>query len=321
MKKFGSIALALVMTLAVFTGCGAKNDSGSAATSSTKKKVIGVCIADFSDQFQVYVMNSMKKEAAKHSDVEVIYQDAKYDGQKQISEVENLITQKVDAIVLFQVDDNSAKTAAKAINEAKIPLIAVNRPLPDPSLALSYVGSDSVQSGEIEATQLAKELNGKGNIVILNGTMGSAPQIDRRKGYDNILKKNPDIKIIAENSADWARDKGMKIMEDWLQSGKQIDAVLAENDEMALGAIKAIQDAGKADKIKVCGIDGTAEALAYVEKGQELFTVFQDSFGQGSGSIDAAYKVITGKTIEKQIIIPYQLVTKDKVAEYQAKYK
>lgn len=320
-KKLLSMVLSVGLVMSLFVGCGAKTDSGSTATNSTKKKVIGVCITDFSDQFQVYVMNGMKKQAAELKDADVVYVDAKSDGQKQISEVENLITQKVDAIVLFAVDDNTAKTAVKAINEAKIPLIAVNRPLPDPSKALSFVGSNSVESGEIEMTQLAKELNGKGNIVVLNGTMGTPPQIDRRKGYDNILKNYPDIKVIAENTGDWARDKGMKITEDWLQSGKKIDAVLAENDEMALGAIKAINDAGLKGKIKACGIDATPEALSYVKKEEMAFTVFQDAAGQGGKSIEAAYNAANGKTVDKEVVIPYQLVTKDKADEFMAKNK
>ncbi|MFT5874907.1 MAG: inositol transport system substrate-binding protein [Clostridium sp.] len=312
-KRLMGISMALVLSFSLLAGCGAKSSS------ETKQKVIGVAIADFSDQFQVYVMNGMKETAAKYPDVKVIYVDAKYDGQKQISEVENLITQQVDAIVIFAVDDNTAIVAAKKINEAKIPLIAVNRALPDPSLAVSFIGSENITSGEIEMTELAKQLNGKGNIVILNGTMGTSPQRDRHTGYTNILKNFPDIKIIAENTADWARDKGMKITEDWLQTGKKIDAVLAENDEMAIGALKAVIDGGFKGKIKVCGIDATPEALDYVKKGELAFTVFQDALGQGQGSIDTAYKVIMKEKVEENIEIPYQLVTKDNVDKFLAK--
>jgi inositol transport system substrate-binding protein len=327
LKKSLSLLLVMLMSIALLAGCGKKQETPAPAENTqqqteVKKKKIGVCVADFSDQFQVYVMDGMKETEEKIKDkAEVIYMDAKYDPQKQISQVENLIAQKVDSIVLFAVDGDSGNKMAEAIKAAGIHLILVNRPIPNMDLALTYVGSNSVESGEIQAREMARLLNGKGNIAVLLGEFGHQPQIERLQGYKNILKDYPDMKIVVEDSAGWYRDKGMALMENWLQKKTQIDAVLANNDEMALGAIKAIEDAGMAGKIVVSGIDATPEALEFVKAGRQAYTVFQDAKGQGRKSVEVAFNAAEGQTIDKEYMIPYELVTKDKVDEYAARYK
>lgn len=324
------IMLSSVMLLA---GCGSSgsnapapsqssSSSSSAPAQTAQKKNVGVLICDFSDQFQVYMMNGMKDAAKKYPDINFIYQDAKYDANTQTSEMENLIAQKVDAVILMPVDSKASIPMVQEAVKAKIPVITVNRTLDDQSLAVCYVGSDSIQSGEIEMTQMAKVLNGKGNIAILEGQMGQEPQIHREQGIKNVLAKNPDIHIVADQAADWARDKGMSVTENWLQNkNMKIDAIVAHNDEMAIGAEKAIADAGLTGKIIVSGIDATPEALKQLKSGAQAFTVFQDAFGQGRGSIDTIAKVVSGQTVDKQVIIPYELVTPDKADEYAARYK
>lgn len=167
--------------------------------------------------------------------------------------------------------------------------------------------------------QMAKLLGGKGNIAVLEGQMGHEPQIRRQQGIMNILKKYPNIKIVADMPADWYRDKGMAVMENWLQSGLKIDAVVAHNDEMAIGALKAAEDAGV--RLFIAGIDATPEALDFVRQGKLAFTVFQDAKGQGKGAIETAVQVVNGKKVSKEVIIPFELVFKEKADEYEAKYK
>jgi inositol transport system substrate-binding protein len=323
-RRVLSLLAILLFTVLLIAGC-SSNDSKQATESktSTGKKTIGVLNLDFSDQFQTYLLDGMKgaAEKVKADNIDVVYMDAKYDSSKQMSQMENLIAQKVDVIIVSPVDTAAAKPMIDLAVKAKIPVISVNRPLANQELAVSYVGSDSVYSGELEAQQMADALKGKGNIVVLEGNYGHQAQIDRKQGYDNILKKYPEMKIVATQTGEWYRDKGMKVMENWLQSGITIDAVLAENDEMALGALKAIIDAGKFGKIKVGGIDGTPEALKYLKDGKLDFTVFQDGKGQGKTAIEVAVKVIKGESVDKQYMIPYELVTPDKADTYLAKFK
>lgn len=316
--------LILLLIISMIAGCGNTNSSQNQGSSQgeQKQKVIGVLLCDFSDQFQVYMKKGMEEAAAKLGDeFKVIFYDAKYDANEQMRQAENLITQKVDAIVLMAVDREAAKPMVQAIHDAGIPLISVNRMLANQDLAVSYVGSDDVQAGEIQAKAMAEALGGKGNIVVLHGSYGHEPEIRRQQGYMNILKDYPNIKIVAENTGDWYRDKGMKVMENWLRSGLQIDAVLAHNDEMAIGAALAIEDAGLTGKIKVAGIDATPEAIDFVKKGKLTFTVFQDAKGQGRTAIEVAAKVAKGEKVEKEYIIPFELVTPDKADEYLKRYQ
>lgn len=320
-KIIGALVISL-FTVSLLAGCGSTTTSGqSAASNSSQQKTVGVLMCDFSDQFQVYMMQGMKAEAAKYPNVKFLYEDAKYDANTQTSEMENLIAQNVNAIILMPVDSKASIPMVKDAVKANIPVITVNRTLDDQSLAVSYVGSDSVQSGEIEMQQMAKLLNGKGNIAILEGQMGQEPQIHREQGIKNILAKYPDIHIVADQAANWDRATGMSVAENWLQSSMKIDAIVAQNDEMAIGAEKAIASAGKTGKILVCGIDGTPEGLQAVQSKAQAFTVFQNANAQGTGSIDTAVKVVQGEKVSKQDIIPYELVTPDKVPQYQAKYK
>ncbi|MCG0276299.1 MAG: sugar ABC transporter substrate-binding protein [Thermosediminibacteraceae bacterium] len=321
MRKILSIVLILMFVVGLLTGCN-KSDSQTQGQNQETKKVIGVLLCDFSDQFQVYMKKGMEEAAKELGDeFQVIFYDAKYDANEQLRQAENLITQKVDAIVLMAVDREAAKPMVQAIHDAGIPLISVNRMLANQELAVSYVGSDDIQAGEIQMKALAEALGGKGNIVILHGSYGHEPEIRRQQGYMNILKDYPDIKIVAENTGDWYRDKGMKVMENWLRSGLQIDAVAAHNDEMAIGAALAIEDAGLLGKIKVAGIDATPEAIDFLKKGKLTYTVFQDAKGQGRTAIEVAAKAAKGEKVEKEYIIPFELVTPDKADEYLQRYQ
>ncbi|WP_422443643.1 sugar ABC transporter substrate-binding protein [Thermoanaerobacterium sp. DL9XJH110] len=330
LNRIFAIVVIVLLSISMLAGCGkpasqegqGKQENQNQQQEAKSKKVIGVLLCDFSDQFQVYMKKGMEEAASKLGDeYEVLFYDAKYDANEQLKQAENLITQKVDAIVLMAVDREAAKPMVQSIHDAGIPLISVNRMLANQDLAVSYVGSDDVQAGEIQMKAMAEALKGKGNIVVLHGSYGHEPEIRRQQGYMNILKDYPDIKIVAENTGDWYRDKGMEVMENWLQSKIKIDGVAAHNDEMAIGASIAIEDAGLTGKIVVSGIDATPEAIDFVKKGKMNFTVFQDAKGQGRTSIEVAAKAAKGEKVEKEYMIPFELVTPDKADEYVKRYQ
>lgn len=315
----------------IFSGCSSDaSNSGtpSAASSETpaknKKKVVGVLIGDFSAQFHAYIMDGMKVEAKKYPDVQFVYVDGKFDSTVQLGQVENFIAQKVDAIIFVPGDSEGSRPAVDLIAKAGIPLINVNTKVPnaDQVAAYAYAGSSSVESGEILMEAMAEVMGGKGNMIELQGWYGHEPQIERHQGIANILKKHPDIKVLAEDSGKWNREEGMKKVENWIQSdlkGK-FNAIVAHNDEMAVGAVKALEDAGLLEQVVVGGIDATPDALNMLKAGKLKVTVFQDAFGQGAKGVELAVKVLNGEKLEKEYIIPYKRVKPEEADKYLAIY-
>ena len=258
----------------------------------------------------------MTKEAkAKGAELTVVAADNKVD--TQLSQVENFISQKVDAILVVAVDTSAAGPMTDAAKAAGIPIVYVNR---NPSQAgVPYVGSQSLVSGTLEMEQLAKLAGGKGNVVIMEGEVTNEAALDRTKGCNDVVAKNPGMKVVKTGTADWDRAKGQALMENWLQSGVKFDVVCANNDEMALGAILALKAAGKkvgAGGILVGGVDANQDALVSLKAGELATTVFQDAPGQGGGGVKAAIDLINKKTVADYVDVPYQLVTLDNIGDF-----
>lgn len=270
------------------------------------------------DQFLQKVADGMTAEAeAQGATINILAADEKTD--VQVGQVENCIAQGASAILVVPVDTDATGPMTDAAVAAGVPLVYVNRRPADLPEGVPYVGSDSLVSGLLEMEELAKLAGGKGNVVILQGDPANEAAVLRTQGCKDIVAQNPGMTVIKEAAGNWQRDKGQAIMEDWLQSGDQIDVVCANNDEMALGAINAIKAAGKIDDILVGGVDATGDALAAMEAGDLEVTVFQDASGQGGGGVAAAIQLLNGQTVESYVDIPYQLVTPANIADFQGK--
>lgn len=280
-----------------------------------KQIVIGTSLLDFKNEFIMNLRDAMEERAEKLG-VKLIMSDGQNSAEKQISQIENFIAKKVDVIIINPTSFDNCKSAVEAANKANIPILTVNTLVANQDKCATFVGSDAVESGMLQMEYAARLLSGKGNIVILHGQNGHDAEIGRRKGSQDILDKYKDIKVLYEQSGNWTRVEGMAIMENLLESDKQIDAVLSQNDEMALGAIKALEDAGKLNKTLVFGIDAIPEALEAMEDGKMAGTVFQDATGQGAGAVDAAVRIARGGEVEAKIFIPYVLVTKENLNDY-----
>ncbi len=318
MKKILSMALITVMTVSLLTGCVKKTND---TTKATKKIKIGVCISDFNDKFTSYMIDGMKNYSKSLNDVEVVYVDSKHDSNIELSHVKNFISEGVDAIVVQPVDTDTSKPLTDIAKVAKVPIISVNKPFANQNDAASYVRSDLKQSGILEMEYLAKKVNYKGNVAIIMGTIGQEAQRLRIQSFREVIAKYPNMKIVGEQTAEWDRDKSMALMENWLQSGKDINVVASSNDEMAIGALIAIEAAGKSGKIIVGGIDATPEALDYLKSGKLAVTVFQDATAQGQSTIETAVKVARGENVEKIVIFPYELVAPEDADKYIAKWE
>lgn len=318
MKKVISMILVTVVTMYLFIGCTAIDN----CIKTNSKNKIGVCMADSNDKFYSYMLNEIKDYSKSLNDVELVYTDAKQDSNVQLSQVEELISQKVDVIVLNPVDINEIKSITDKANAAKVPIINLNEPFVNQSdLECYYIGSDSKQLGTLEMEYLAKKINYKGNVAIITGKMGQESQRLRTEAYHEVLAKYPDIKIVAEQTADYNRARSMALMENLLESGEEIDAVACNSDEMAIGALMAIESAGKLGKIAVGGIDATPDALDYLKSGKLAVTVFQDEPGLAQCAIETAIKLARGEKTEKTILLQNELVTPENVEQYISKWK
>jgi len=281
-----------------------------------QKVRIGVTMASFGHTFHITMMDGMKKWAQAHPDVELAMVDASDDSAKQTGQVENFLAQGMDGVVVQPVDPAATGPISKGVLKAGKALVYLNRKPDKLPSGVVFVGSNSIDSGIMNMEELGKCMGGKGNVVILMGELSNEATRARTEGIKKVIKeKFPDIKVTREQTANWKREEGKTVMENWLASGQEIDGVASNNDEMALGALQAIKAAGKLGKICVGGVDATHDALESMDKGELNNTVFQDGFGQGEEAVEAAYllakKQPNPKVVDGNIMIPYQPVTKE----------
>jgi inositol transport system substrate-binding protein len=247
--------------------------------------------------------------------VKVVMVDAQSDVQKQFSQVENFVAQKVDAIILNPCELEASTPAVDYVKKAGIPLVLVNQTTK--SVGDSYIGSNDFEAGRIAMEAIAKKLNGQGGVLMLHGIMGTSAQLQREAGAREVFAKYPGLKLVDHQTASWDRAKAMALTENWIQAHKgKFSAVFAHNDEMAMGALLALERAGLKKDVYVIGIDAIAQALSAVKEGRLDATVFQDAVGQGKGSVDAAIHLAKKQPCAKETMIPFQLVTRENVTQF-----
>ncbi|BBN54560.1 rhizopine-binding protein [Pseudomonas chlororaphis subsp. aurantiaca] len=284
---------------------------------------IGVSIARVDDNFMTYVRNGLE-DAARKEKVQIQFEDAQGDVVRQLNQIQGFLGQKVDAVIVLPVDTAATANMTRAAVEAKIPLVYVNRH-PDERVlpkGVVTVASNDVEAGQLQMRYLAQRLAGKGKIAIILGDLAQNSTHDRTEGVKQVLKDYPGIKIVEQQSAEWQRNKGMDLTSNWLLAGTGFDAIVANNDEMAIGAAMALQQAGKAKgEIAIVGIDGLPDGLAAIKRGMLAASVFQDPKAQASSALQAAIKMIKGEPVKADVWVPFQLITPDQVAVFEQHYK
>ncbi|ALI03491.1 rhizopine-binding protein [Pseudomonas sp. FW306-02-F02-AA] len=303
--RFASLALSLMLA------------SGAALADLR----IGVSMSQFDDTWLTYLRESMDKQAKSMPDgVKLQFEDARSDVVKQLSQVESFISQKVDAIVVNPVDTAATRKITEAAVKAGIPLVYVNRRPDDLKLpkGVITVASNDLEAGQMQMQYLAEKMKGKGDIVILLGDLANNSTTNRTKGVKEVLAKYPGIKIDQEQTGTWSRDKGMTLVNDWLTQGRKFDAIVSNNDEMAIGAAMALKQAGvEKGSVLIAGVDGTPDGLRAVKKGDLAVSVFQDANGQAVDSIDAAVKMAKNEPVEQAVWVPYRLITPENVDQFK----
>jgi ABC-type sugar transport system substrate-binding protein len=259
---------------------------------------------------------------AKTVGANVQMESAENDVSKQLNQIQNFITQKVEAIIVNPVDTDATTKITKMVTEAGIPLVYVNRkPVDFEKLPknVAFVASDEKVSGTLQTQEVCRVMKGKGNIVVLMGELSNEAARTRTKDIEEVLatKECAGIKILDKREGTWLRTKGTDIVSNWITAGLKFDAIIANNDEMAIGAVQALKAAKRwTPDFMVAGIDATPDALASMKAGDLKVTVFQNAAGQGRGSLEAAIKLIKKQPVDRFVNIPFELVTPANLAKY-----
>ncbi|HZG15051.1 MAG TPA: ribose ABC transporter substrate-binding protein RbsB [Candidatus Bathyarchaeia archaeon] len=312
MKKLMKMAMASSLAALMLVGCSTQSNlenkapEQGAANNASDKVTIGLSVSTQNNPFFVTLKDGAEK-AAKDAGADLIVVDAQDDTAKQISGVEDLIQKKVDVILINPTDSAAIATAVEAANKANIPVITVDRAA-EGGQVVSHIASDNVKGGKMAGDYILEMLGGKGNIVELEGIAGTSAARDRGKGFHEAVDGKDGVKVVATQPADFDRAKGMTVMENILQGNPDIQAVFAHNDEMALGALQAIEASGK--QIKVVGFDATDDAVKAVNDGKMAATVAQKPAAIGETAVQTAVKVSKGEKVESFIPVDLELVTK-----------
>jgi len=315
-----SLARILALGCIAIAGCKPADPAPPArdANPGNRKTItIGVSLMNLSSEFIVMINAAIEKKADDLG-VNLLVNDAQRSPERQVQQVESFIAQKVDAIILNPCEVEASSPAVTKAIAAGIPIINVNSETKVAPTA--FIGSRDEESARIAMQYIADKLNGQGNLVMMHGFLGQAAQIKREAGAKEILAKQPGLRMLANQTAEWDRAKALTLMENWIQSlGPKVNAVFAQNDEMGLGALIALENARMKDKVIVVSVDGIADALEAVKKGRLDATVFQDATGQGGTAVETALKIIRKQPYDSETFIPFKLVTKDNVNQYLKK--
>lgn len=310
-RRLLGLAATLTAATVALTGCGAGADSD--------KQTIGVSMLNMRDPDLAAMAEAMEKQADADG-VDLVMVDAKGDVSTELSQIEDLVTRQVDAIVMMPIDGTTSQTAAKMANDADIPLFILSTAFAEDSAVSfdSYIGVDDTEAGRMQADYVNAALPDGGKIVYIVGTYGASWTDRRKAGF--MAKKNDNIEIATEIQANGSRDEGKRVMEDLLRRYSEkgeIVGLVAHNDEMAIGAASAIKEAGRLDEFKVIiAVDGTPPGLQAVKDGSMTATVKQNSSEQGVKTVDVVSTFLDGKKVDEAYNLPFTLVTKDNVADF-----
>jgi len=313
MKRSIVVAAAVTLGAALLAGC-----SGGSAASSKK---IGLAISTLNNPFFVTLKEGAEAKA-KELGYELVVTDAQDDPAKQAGQVDDLIQKKVGVILLNPCNSDAAKTMVEKATKAKIPVISVDRGVNGADV-LSHIASDNVAGGALAGQELISLVGEGAKVVELEGIPGASATVDRGKGFNDAIAGKLDV--VARQTAEFNRDKGFTVMQNIIQGNKGIKGVFAHNDEMALGAIQAVKQAGlKVKDFPTAGIDGVTDAM-YAVKNNEMVSILQDATGQAQGALDIALRAVIGesykpkadfwktvdwgKTLQKQYNVPWVPIT------------
>ncbi|KJV36512.1 ribose ABC transporter substrate-binding protein RbsB [Luteibacter yeojuensis] len=311
MRKLTFLAAAAATLLAACSQQGPGESAPAAAgtaggAAAGGKPVVGLALSTQNNPFFVELKDGAQK-AADAAGVQLVVVDAQDDPARQISSVEDLIQKRVSVILLNPTDSSALAGAVQSAQRANIPVVTLDRGVDGAEVA-SHIASDNIAGGKMAADFLAKQLGGKGNIIELQGVAGTSAARERGKGFDDEIATTG-MKVVAQQPANFDRAQGLSVSENLLQANSDAQAIFAQNDEMALGAVQAL--AGKNKKVLVVGFDGTPDGKKAVQDGQMAATVAQQPEEIGRLGVETAKKLIDKQPVDKSIAVPLKLLTKE----------
>jgi inositol transport system substrate-binding protein len=294
--------------------------SGKADAAEGREIVVGYVINSFNDTYQTVIHDGCVAYAEENG-IRLVTSDAQEDIIKQQDAVYALITQGVDGLIVIPVDTSAIVPITQAAQDADIPLCYASRP-PYNDAAIPenvyYVGCKDIEGGRMQMEYIAKLIDGRGGVCILQGVLANEGTEQRTAGNEEIIaEKYPDITVLAKESGNFQRDQGMNITQNWITAyGDRISAILSNNDEMALGACNALSEAGRSE-VPVIGFDGVADAVKAIKDEKLTASIFQDGAGQGAAALKVIEAVLNGEAVQQETILPFQLITSENVSAFQ----
>lgn len=303
-KKILTMVLAGAMTLSMGMIAGAEETI-----------TVGVALQGNQSGFVQYLASGIfeyHKNEASDVELEVVYADD--DAAKQLTQVETFIGKGVDAIILNPVDKVQGATAVDAAADAGIPVITLNTTTDSENNA-AHVGSDDIESGRLQLTEIMNAVGEDAKIAYVDAVLGHSAQVNRAIGYNEILEENPTLELVVHDTGNWSADDSMKLVENWLQSGKELDAILCMADCQLIGVITAVENAGKIGEIALAGMDCDMPIMEAIKEGKVQNSIWQDGLGQGENALRLAIEAAQGNEVE-DYMIPYEVCNADNVDEY-----
>ncbi|MGO1768435.1 MAG: substrate-binding domain-containing protein [Microbacterium sp.] len=294
----GSLALA---------GCGSGGATGGGLT-------VGISMSTLENPFFGNVKDSAVAKGEEDG-VKTLVSDAQDDTQKQLNDVQDLITKGASVIILNPVEPESATPIVELANDRDIPVITVDRSSAGGEVA-SHIASDNVEGGRLICEWLAEHIDGEGSLAVLEGISGTSPELDRDEGCKAALEAHPDIETVASQPADWDREKGYTVTENILQANSDLAAIFGRNDLAALGAVEAAKQAGRLSDLTIISFDGIDDALQSIKAGELSATVVQDPVLMGETALETAVSLSDGEDVEAVQDLPVEVADQENIDEF-----
>lgn len=298
------------------SACGAGDPNANKTTETNKSGALTIGVSVYDMSSFITAGKAGMEAYAKANNIKLLWNSASLDVNTQATQVSQFINQGVDAIVVVPVQADSLGPQVDAAVAAKIPIVPVNAALNNKKVS-GNVQPDDVAAGEAEAQMMVDKLGGKGNVIVLQGPLGQSGELDRQKGIEKVLAKNPGIKVLAQDTANWKRDEAVNKVKNWISAfGSQINGVISQNDDMGLGALQAFKEAGTS--VPIVGIDGIEDGLNAVKSGEFIGTMLQNGTVELSAGLAVAAALAHGDKVNTTPVYKMPKITK---ANVDAAYK
>ena len=312
LRKTLAVVASATLLCTSLTACN-RDSGGNNAAGDSANKSITFALSTQANSFMVKMREGAQKKADELG-LTINFQDASDDSATQANQLANAAATGAGAVIVNPTDSDAMAPAVKQLTDAKIPVVAVDRAVNNAEVS-SYIASDNVGGGKQAAKALSEAIHGEGEILVLQGKTGSSASRERGKGFDEGLKDSPNIKVVAKQTAEFERAKGLDVTTNLLQAHPNVKAIFAENDEMALGAIEALGDKAGKDVI-VVGFDGVEDALKAIKEGTMYASIAQQPADMAAQAVVEASKLLKGEAATKEMQVDVVTVTKDNVDKF-----